>query len=439
MKKIVIAGAGHGGLTAAAYLAAQGYSVEVYEKRKREELGYDWHDTIAASTFEYAGIKVSKKDYTGRPDSTFFPPNLKNSVSIDAGPDQKEYSIDRKVLYKYLIDNALKSGAILYFEKEVLRPYLDSANKVAGIVTVDGEILADFVIDATGIHSPLIKHLPKSYNIVSNYGPSDIFWAYRAYFNLIPNAKIVNADRFNFYFMFEGIKGLAWYKVNEGMADIIVGAVQPLDKQRLDAVLEKLRQAQPSIGYELKRGGYAGDIPLKSTLPLIVGDSFALTGDAASMPIPINGSGITNSILAGKMLADTLLKADKQGKEWTIDNIWDYQVEYFTAVASKMIGICVLKNFLLGITENELNFLFNNGILGAKELGAGAHGQEIVLDKKAIFEKLKKGWRKPLLLLKIKSVVGKSKAAKQAILDIPQSYKANAVAEWIEKINGFIS
>jgi len=439
MKKIVIAGAGHGGLTAAGYLAAQGYSVEVYEKRKRDELGYDWHDTIAASTFEYAGIKVGKDEYTGRPNSTFFPPNLQTPISIDATAEQAEYSIERKVLYKHLLDNAANQGAILYFGKEVLRPYLDSVGKVAGIVTADGEVLADFVIDATGMYSPLIKHLPKEYNIASNYGEKDIFWAYRAYFNLVPDAKIVNADRFNFYFMFDGIKGLAWYKLNQGLADVLIGAVQPLDKARLDEVLEKLREAQPSIGYEIKRGGYAGDIPLKSTLPLIVGDKFALTGDAASMPVPMNGSGITHSIIAGKLLADTLIEADKLGKEWTIDNIWDYQVKYFTQVGSKMIGVRVLKNFLLGLDVKELNFLFNTGILGAKELGAGAHGQEIVLDRKAIFEKIKKGWRKLFLLLKIKSVAQNSKLAKQAVLDIPKSYNASAVASWVEKINGFIS
>ncbi len=438
MKKIIVAGAGHGGLTAAAYLAEQGYIVKVFEKRKREELGYDWHDTIDAATFDYAGIKVDKKEYSRRPNSTFYPPSLQTEVSIDAGPGQLEYSIDRKILYKHLIDNATKKGVTFYYEKEVLRPYLDKNDKVIGIVTAEGEIGADFVIDSTGLYSPLIKHLPSSYNIASNYGDYDVFWAYRAYFDLDTNAKITNADRFNFYFMFSGIKGLAWFKINEGMADVIVGAVQPLNKAELENVIEKLRIAQPSIGYKLQRGGYAGDIPLKSTLPMLVGDNFALVGDAASMPIPLNGSGITHSIFAGKLLAETLISADKKKQEWTIENIWDYQVKYFTQVGSKMISINMLKNFLLKLTVEDLDFLFNRGILGAKELGAGAYGQEITLDGKAILDKLKKGWRKPLLLLRIKSVVAKSKVAKQVALDIPKIYQVDTVKEWVGKIQSFI-
>ena len=40
MKKILVAGAGHGGLVAAAILAKQGYDVTVYEAKKKEDLGH---------------------------------------------------------------------------------------------------------------------------------------------------------------------------------------------------------------------------------------------------------------------------------------------------------------------------------------------------------------------------------------------------------------
>ena len=46
-KKIVIAGAGHGGLIAGARLAAAGYDVTIYERKIKSELGYDWDDAIA--------------------------------------------------------------------------------------------------------------------------------------------------------------------------------------------------------------------------------------------------------------------------------------------------------------------------------------------------------------------------------------------------------
>ena len=46
MKKIIVAGAGHGGLTAAYNLSKNGFDVTVFEKGDREGLGYDWHECI---------------------------------------------------------------------------------------------------------------------------------------------------------------------------------------------------------------------------------------------------------------------------------------------------------------------------------------------------------------------------------------------------------
>ena len=46
MKNILVAGAGHGGLSAAAILAKNGYNVTVLEKSRREDIGHDWHDAM---------------------------------------------------------------------------------------------------------------------------------------------------------------------------------------------------------------------------------------------------------------------------------------------------------------------------------------------------------------------------------------------------------
>ena len=49
-KKIVVAGAGHGGVIAAAKLAKEGFDVTVYEKKKRENIGHDWEDRFDFQT-----------------------------------------------------------------------------------------------------------------------------------------------------------------------------------------------------------------------------------------------------------------------------------------------------------------------------------------------------------------------------------------------------
>ena len=42
--KILVAGAGHGGLAAAGLLAKQGADVTIFERGTEEGLGYDWTD-----------------------------------------------------------------------------------------------------------------------------------------------------------------------------------------------------------------------------------------------------------------------------------------------------------------------------------------------------------------------------------------------------------
>ena len=60
-KKIVIAGAGHGGLIAGAKLAQAGYDVTVYERKIRSELGYDWEDAIDLRVFAECGLELTPR------------------------------------------------------------------------------------------------------------------------------------------------------------------------------------------------------------------------------------------------------------------------------------------------------------------------------------------------------------------------------------------
>ena len=75
-KKIVVIGAGHGGLVAAALLAKNGYSVSVYERGRRGEISYPWKDVLLKSDFSQAGLDAPSEDkYSPEPAWTFIPPS----------------------------------------------------------------------------------------------------------------------------------------------------------------------------------------------------------------------------------------------------------------------------------------------------------------------------------------------------------------------------
>lgn len=438
MKKILVAGAGHGGLVAAAYLAEKGYDVEVFEKNKREDMGYDWHDTMLYNTLEIAGVKkVNKADVKFRKDNTFFPPSLKTQIAINTPKENVDIEVDRKVLYNYLIDNAIEKGVKINYQKTVNSPLLVNG-KVNGLVIDNEPLNADLVIDSAGMYSPVITKLPASYGIIRDYTANDVFHTYRAYYNLVEDAKIINPKRFNVYFKFFGIRGIAWFKLIDNSADVLIGSVDPLDMDKVKIVLNELRKAQPSIGTKLVRGGQIKDIPLKSTFPLIVGDNYAAIGDSVSMTVPLNGSGISNSIIAGKMLAETIIKIDQENKDYNVNELWNYQVKYFKEIGSQMISVAVLKNCLLNYPPKIIDFLFNKKILTEKELGAGATGQEVTMNKSDVLDKVKKGFPRMITLLKLKKAVETSKIAKQTAKDIPEVYDTAKVNEWTEKIHEFL-
>ena len=114
MKKVVVAGAGIGGLSAAINLAKNGYDVTLYEQKQRNELGYDWRDTILKEIFERAEISV--------PDDSNFEPHVKvcyrnpnksrKLVSLHEA-DKRVVSVDRQFLASHLVAEAEKNGVKL--------------------------------------------------------------------------------------------------------------------------------------------------------------------------------------------------------------------------------------------------------------------------------------------------------------------------------------
>ncbi len=436
-KKIIVAGAGHGGLVAAAYLAEQGYEITVFEKKKREELGYDWHDTMGRDTFNLAGItEYEREKVAPKRNSTFYAPSLKTPVSHDTNPERALLEIERRDLYDYLIAHAENKGVTINYSVQVNGPMLDENGEVCGLI-VDGQaVAADLVIDSAGLFSPVMAGLPSTYRMNDAYAENDIFHTYRAYYNLVEGMNTPNIERFNVYFKFEGIKGIAWFKIAEGMADFLIGSVKPLNMEKVQVVLKAMRKVQPALGETLLRGGQILDIPIRSTHSLLVGNRYAAVGDVVSMPDPMSGSGITNAVKAGTMLAKAVVEIDKAGKSYGVAQLWRYQVEYYKTVAKGAVATAILKNRMLDYSDATLNFFFDKEVFTAKELGGS--GKAMKMDKAEMLSKLKCGLKRPISLLKLKKAVDKSKQAQRIAADIPVVYDKDIVESWRRKINSFV-
>ena len=367
MKKILVAGAGHGGLAAAICLAKKGYDVTVVESNKPENMGYDWHDTMPADTFEYVGIDLPE-EYEPSNRMAYVAPDGKTKVIM---PDACRIDVDRKILIRHLIDNAEKAGVKLVFGQKITAPIIAGA-WVTGFTAADDENTyiynGDLVIDACGMNSPVRKQLPAHFGIDNEFDRQNIFDVYRIYFENKTH-EITDPPYIVTFFNLDK-PGIDWMNTNKDFVDIIVGKFEfsgDLTQEEIDAAIAKYKKDFPYIGDKVLRGGTGVErIPIRRMLPLIVANGYAAVGDSAGMTVPLTGSGIALSMKAGKILADTVEAAEN--KDLTVKALWPYQYKYYQDFGKDYVLLDLFKNFFTYIDSDDINYIMEKEILTADKM-----------------------------------------------------------------------
>ena len=110
-KKIIIAGGGHGGIAVASILSRNGYDVTVYEKNSRDNMGYDWTDIFDPKALAKSDIPMPDKSlFEYKENMTFYSPNEKTPIRQQVPVEELEIKMERRDIYKLLIDTAKKNG-----------------------------------------------------------------------------------------------------------------------------------------------------------------------------------------------------------------------------------------------------------------------------------------------------------------------------------------
>jgi flavin-dependent dehydrogenase len=440
--RIIIAGAGHGGLVAGILLARHGFDVSLYEQCARDALGHDWHDDFFLESFDKASLqRPAESDYTRKQNVVFHSPDMKHVLSTSVPESQREIQMDRKVLYAWILALADEASVKLNFNSPVSGPLLrGNKEAVCGLVVNGKEIDADLVIDAAGMHSPVRHGLPAGYRIEPEIRPPDIFYTYRAYYQLLPG-KPCDPARFNIHFLFGGIRGIAWFRVVDGQADVFFGQVDPLSPGRVDELLLAMRNEYPALGQIRTRGGQFVTIPIRRTLARLVGDGYAAVGDAACMTVPLNGSGIHNAFVAGKLLAETVVAASTSTDRpsFRARALWPYQLNYYRQIGDRMAGIDYMKQYLLALPTRDLDFIIAKHLIGEKEIIAASAGDEIKMGFKDLLGKLARGFSRLPLLLTLKKAVDRMKQAVIVASRIPTEYDVDAIDRWEAMLDRSIS
>lgn len=423
-RKILIAGAGHGGLVVGAVLAQNGYDVTVYERKVKEELGYDWEDSVEAKIFQECSLPpLEEGQFRTNGGMRFYNPNLKSSITVNPS-GKASVMVERKLLYRLLLNNAEEKGVRIVYNTEILSPLTDGL-RVNGLRTADGDVYGDLVIDAAGINSPVRSGLPVCCNIDRSYDYGECFYAYRAYFDKQP-AKEPEVN-YEVFLKPGGEKGISWVITNENDVDVLIGRMLPLSKTQLEEELETMRKFSPQIGHKVLRGGVVGQIPVRRPLSVMVCDGYAAIGDSAYMTLPMTGSGICASMRAGMILAETVMN-DKED-EFSAKTLWEYNKRYILHYGLNFAAIDILKNILLCMETEGINFLFDKQIITESDMNFGK-GQGGNMSFADIASRAVKGIGNLPVLLRTAGALSKGDAAKKVYREIPEEYDEAAVLKW---------
>lgn len=362
--KIIVAGGGHGGIAAAALMAKSGLDVTVYEKNSSDDMGYDWTDIFAPDALKVIGLDLPDEAlFEYKTDMTFYSTNEKISISQNVPMDEREIKMERSDIYKLIIDYAVSCGVKFEYNHVIEGP-ITEGTRVVGIKTDKGDIYADLVIDACGCESALRRNLPSNWRVQKSPRKNEKFYVYRAFYNKVEGA--VAEDKYKVCLLPEGKTGIGWVASEDEYTDLLIGRFVPFDLEEADRTAHVFRMKNPTLGTEVVRGGQFVQIPVRQPLSVMVCDGYAAIGDSAFMTVPIIGSGIANAFKAAKILAETVV-ADIN-HEYSGKTLWNYQYRFYKELGAGLAPLAVVKLLLTKLTPEQLDYIFESGILTSKEM-----------------------------------------------------------------------
>ena len=387
---VIIAGGGMAGLITA---ASVGYNskgkarVLVIDRNKEVEPGkktnngWTCGDATSKRSLDYLadhiGIRYGSPELEHPVSGVYvYSPDRKSKVLFEG----EGYLFNRKLAPRRQVADAKKFGTEFMFEATAER-LLSQNGWVTGVSGRKSgtpfNLTARVVIDATGSSSTLRRFMPVPTKIESEIDPDDVVGTGRyildfepaienpEYFD--PNYCIIHLDQFIAPHGYAWIFAKGKKKVNIGLGVSKSGLARRnrmfglndnlqslIDKYLTDnPVIKNYRQPSDDANAGNTKGNW--QVPVRRHNDCMVANGFAVVGDSAWMPRPIDAGGISPAIYGGTILGKVVAEALEAGDAGE-GSLWKYNVEYMNTHGYPMASFEVLRRYLQTVTNDQINY-----------------------------------------------------------------------------------
>ncbi|MFQ6075138.1 MAG: geranylgeranyl reductase family protein, partial [Candidatus Bathyarchaeia archaeon] len=421
---IVIVGAGAAGCVAAYFLAKQCFNVVLVERKPQEKIGVKvCGDAVGEHHFKNIGIEPPKlgEDATLMLDNVrVFSPNKRYYVDVYGSA----YALDRHRFGQRLLRMAQAAGAALYDQHRVVEPII-KGHTVQGVKaqhetgkTID--IMGKITVDASGATAVVRNKLPLGWWISEKTAHEDYNIGYR---EILETREEINAKHAMIYLSQKHVPGGYWWFFPKGRNIVNVGLgvqwKQGYHNPKTN-YFKHVRPQLPKIVHVISAGGAI--VPTRRPISCMVWNGFVVVGDAACTANPIHGGGIGPAMMSAYQAAKTIEEALSSG-EPTIEALWSYPHGYIRAYGAKQASLDILRRYLQQMSDDDLDFVLERGIVNSKELSGIGYQGELRLSVVTKTMMALRLLERPSLLVRLKEAKEYMDKARDQYLNYPEKPK----------------
>lgn len=405
--RIIVLGAGYGGLQAARVLAHAGNDVFLFEKNQPERIGFNWPIDVDPAVFTELDLPL--------PEGSARCPSLEYYVSTSRKPRQMDipeenlpWHVNGHALSMELIDLCKAAGVVFRFEKPISELYRDDNGTIKGIILDGFPLEADLVIDSIGLPKPSADG--QSVRMLNGYMTV-----------ALPKEEGTFPPRKVFMLNPTGAPGIAeLYQEPDGTVRILLGLFEEADKEQLKICLSKLRLDLDILTGKTIRDGVFQKLPVRSPSLRLVEEGFACI-DKSNF--------LSDSLRSGNILANTILN-----RGTAIDSLWSYQVQYYRDIVADSFYLQALKRALFRTDGKTLKSAYEDNLLTDQMLVFIAAKTRLAPENSNLLPPFHKLIKKPLFSASLAKASASGQALQNLAQQIPDVYEPDKISEWTEQM-----